>query len=113
MQKCGNVETTQIRQIRLYSQQTIYSILFNSTLITLRRSLLAGRLLSLSVLNLTTHSQYNKKSLTQEQPPRLLGDLLSLVSLLLNIGNGHTDNGSLHLEGLLAAALALLGSLQN
>ena len=69
MQKWGNVETAQIRQIRLYSQQTTHSILFNSTLITLRRSLLAGRLLSLSVLNLTTHLQYSEKSLTQEQPP--------------------------------------------
>ena len=44
---------------------------------------------------------------------RLLGDLLSLVSLLLDIGNGHTNNSSLHLEGLLAAALALLSGLHN
>lgn len=113
MQKCGNGETTQIRQIRLYSQQTIHSILFNSTLITLRRNLLASRLLSLSVLNLTTHLQYSQNHLRKSGLLGLLGDLLSLVSLLLNIGNGHTDNGSLHLEGLLAAALALLSSLQN
>ena len=69
MQKCGNVETTQIWQIRLYSQQTKHSILFNSTLITLRESLLAGRLLGLSVLDLTIQLQYSEKSLTQEQLP--------------------------------------------
>lgn len=69
-------------------------------------------LLRLSVLDLTTTQHYDilirKSSLL-----RLLRDLLSLLSLLLNISNRHANNSSLHLERLLAAALALLSSLPS
>ena len=67
-------------------------------------------LLRLSVLDLTTlhnnHQIIRKSSLL-----RLLRDLLSLLSLLLNISNRHANNSSLHLERLLATTLALLSSL--
>ena len=69
-------------------------------------------LLRLSVLDLTTpqplHLTIRKSSLL-----RLLRDLLSLLSLLLNISNRHADNSSLHLERLLATTLALLSSLPS
>jgi len=74
--------------------------------------LLVRSLLRLSVLDLTTpqslHLTIRKSSLL-----RLLRDLLSLLSLLLNISNRHADNSSLHLERLLATTLALLSSLPS
>ena len=72
----------------------------------------AGFLAFLFLISLHTYNTA-KSHLRKSSLLGLLGDLLSLISLLLNIGNGHTDDGSLHLEGLLAAALALLSGLQN
>ena len=94
------------------SKQTNHPILYDSTLAIQRSHLLVRSLLRLSVLDLTTpqplHLTIRKSSLL-----RLLRDLLSLLSLLLNISNRHADNSSLHLERLLATTLALLSSLPS
>ena len=66
--------------------------------------------LGLAILNLATnernHSLLRKSSFT-----RLLRDLLSLLSLLLDIGKTHSSNSLLDLEQLSSTALALLSSL--
>ena len=94
------------------SKQTNHPILYDSTLAIQRSHLLVRSLLRLSVLDLTTpqslHLTRRKSSLL-----RLIRDLLSLFSLLLNISNRHADNSSLHLERLLATTLALLSSLPS
>ena len=74
--------------------------------------LLVRSLLRLSVLDLTT-PQTRNLLVRQSSLLRLLRDLLSLLSLLLNISDRHADNRSLHLERLLATTLALLSSLPS
>ena len=92
-------------------EQTRLLILMNSTLITSTDRLLASGLLSLSVLNFTTHYKNKNDWLRKSGFARLLGDFVLLFSSLLDISKAHTSNRSLDLVGLLASTLALFSSL--